>query len=277
MQQPWESRDHAALAAETGAARAADAGPALARLAELVGVVYRLRDPDGCPWDRKQTVDSMARNLVEEACEAAEAIATGDADHVAEELGDVLMNVVLMARIAEQAGRFDLGEVARGIATKLVRRHPHVFGDMDAADADAALASWEASKRAEGKASGGALAGVASGLPALLAALKIGQKAAATGFDWPSADGALDKLREELDELAAASTPAELEDELGDVLFAAVNVARKHGLDPEQALQRATAKFRRRFAVVEAHFGERLGDTPLQDLERVWRTEARGA
>ena len=277
MQQPWESRDHAALAAETGAARAADAGPALRRLAELVGVVYRLRDPDGCPWDRKQTVDSMARNLVEEACEAAEAIATGDADHVAEELGDVLMNVVLMARIAEQAGRFDLGEVARGIATKLVRRHPHVFGDMDAADADAALASWEASKRAEGKASGGALAGVASGLPALLAAFKTGQKAAATGFDWPSADGALDKLREELDELAAASTPAELEDELGDVLFAAVNVARKHGLDPEQALQRATAKFRRRFAVVEAHFGERLGDTPLQDLERVWRTEARGA
>src|SRR5262245_7905168 len=171
--------DFGALARRLGAERAASEGEALARLAELVGIVYRLRDRDGCPWDLSQSVDSMALNLVEEACETHEAVANGDDAHVAEELGDTLMNVVLIARIAEQAGRFDLGEVAAGIAEKLVRRHPHVFGDRKAADARAALASWDEAKgreKAEKRGgSTGVLDGVPESLPALAAALRTGE------------------------------------------------------------------------------------------------------
>ena len=269
--------DFAALARRLGAERAAAEGEALARLAELVGIVYRLRDPDGCPWDRSQSVDSMALNLVEEAAETHEAVANGDDAHIAEELGDTLMNVVLIARIAEQAGRFDLGAVAAGIAEKLVRRHPHVFGDRKADDARAALASWDEAKSREkaekrtGRA--GVLDGVPESLPALAAALRTGEKAAKVGFDWPDANGALLKLDEELAELRAAAATGDkdrVEDELGDVLFSAVNVARKQGLDPELALRRAIGKFRRRFAVIERALGERLGTAPLEELERHW-------
>lgn len=269
---------HEELARAEGAARAVREPAALARLNELVGIVYRLRDDDGCPWDRKQTVESMAKNLVEEAFETSEAIASGDDVHMAEELGDALMNIVLMARIAEQEGRFDLGTVASGIATKLVRRHPHVFGDRQADDAEQALASWNESKAAEGKDKGSVLDGAPAGLTALLMALKVGGKAADVGFDWPDATGALDKLGEELDELREAADgsvdPAAVEDELGDVLFAAVNVARKHGLDPELALHRTIGKFRRRFAAVERALGDRMGSASLEEMEAVWRAAA---
>lgn len=270
-----ESTDpHADLARTEGAFRAEREAEATSRLAELLGIVYRLRDEDGCPWDRKQTLASMTPNLVEEAFEVTEAVASGDDPHVAEELGDTLMNVILMARIAEQEGRFDLAAVAAGIATKLVRRHPHVFGDRSADDADAALASWNDAKAAEGKARSSLLDGVPSGLPALLTALKLGQKAAEVGFDWPDATGALDKLTEEVAELTAAESGPDVEDELGDVLFAAVNVARKHGVDPELALRRTVAKFRRRFAHLEAELGEGLSDASLEEMERLWRAAA---
>jgi MazG family protein len=269
--------DFAALARRLGGARAAREAAAVARLAELVGVVYRLRDKDGCPWDLSQSVDSMALNLVEEACEAHEAVANGDDAHVAEELGDTLMNIVLIARIAEQEGRFDLGTVAAGIAEKLVRRHPHVFGDRQAADAQAALASWDEVKGKEPSAQRAArssvLDGVPESLPALAAALRTGEKAAKVGFDWPDAQGALLKLDEELAELRAAvagGDRARVEDELGDLLFSAVNVARKQGLDPELALRRTIGKFRRRFAIIERALGERLGTAPLEELERHW-------
>jgi MazG family protein len=277
--------DHAALARAEGSARAAGETAALARLAELVGIVYRLRDPDGCPWDRSQSVDSMALNLLEEACETHEAVANGSDAQIAEELGDTLMNILLIARIAEQGGRFDLATVAAGIAEKLVRRHPHVFGDRQAADSQAALASWNEAKDKEKAAvsatsveAGAAsrpsvLDGVPEALPALAAALRTGEKAAKVGFDWPDASGALQKLDEELAELRAAAASGEraaIEDELGDVLFSAVNVARKHGLDPELALRRTIGKFRRRFAVVERVLGERLGSAPLGELERHW-------
>lgn len=287
--------DFGAVARQQGAARAASEAAALARLAELLGIVYRLRDPDGCPWDLSQSIDSMALNLVEEASEAHEAIANGSDAHIAEELGDTLMNILLIARIAEQGGRFDLGQVAAGIAEKLVRRHPHVFGDKRAADSQAALASWNEAKgqeqaeavKALGGAGGGSgepgtgrgsvLDGVPDALPALAAALRTGEKAARVGFDWPDATGALLKLDEELAELRAAVASgdrARVEDELGDVLFSAVNVARKQGLDPELALRRTIGKFRRRFAVIERALGERLGSAPLEELERQWLAAA---
>jgi MazG family protein len=272
---PTPVPDPADIARTTGAERAASETEALARLAELLGVVYRLRDPDGCPWDLSQSVDSMAQNLVEEAFEAHEAMANGTDEEIAEELGDALMNILLIARIAEQGKRFDLAQIASGIATKLVRRHPHVFGDKSAGDVGEALASWNESKAAEGK--GGrksVLDGVPEDLPALLAALRTGEKAAAVGFDWPDDKGALLKLDEELAELrdaARAEDKAAVEDELGDVLFSAVNVARKHGLDPELALRRTIAKFRRRFEVIERALGDRLGEADLEELERHWQ------
>jgi uncharacterized protein YabN with tetrapyrrole methylase and pyrophosphatase domain len=199
----------------------------------------------------------MALNLVEEACETHEAVANGADAQIAEELGDTLMNILLIARIAEQGGRFDLAGVAQGIAEKLVRRHPHVFGEKRAVDQGEALASWNAAKSAE------------KGAPA---------RAAKVGFDWPDASGALLKLDEELAELRAAAASgdrARIEDELGDVLFSAVNVARKQRLDPELALRRTIGKFRRRFGVIEAALGERLGSAPLEELERLWLAAAR--
>ncbi len=222
----------------------------------------------------------MAKNLVEEAYEAVEAIAAGDDAHIAEELGDVLMNVLLMTRIGVQEQRFATGDVAGGIAEKLVRRHPHVFGDGAAADADEALVSWNDSKALEKTAQDdGVLGEVSSGLPPLLAARKLGSKAAETGFDWPSVGGALDKLKEEvveLDEALAADDKANIEAELGDVLFSAVNVARKAKVDPELALRRTLAKFRRRFRAVELELGDDLANSSLDEMERIWRRAADG-
>jgi MazG family protein len=289
---PWSDRDHAALAAELGATRASGESRAVTRLTELLGVVWRLRDADGCAWDRKQTVESMASNLIEEAYEAVEAISDCDDAHIAEELGDVLMNVFLIARIGEQEGRFDLSDVVSGISEKLVRRHPHVFGPSEAGDAEQALASWNESKALEKDASeSGVLDGVSDGLPALLVASKLGKAAAGIGFDWPGVMGALDKLREEVGELETAAAEYEkagdskdlrsaagfydrVEDELGDVLFSAVNVARKTGVDPELALRRTLGKFRRRFASVEAALGEGMSEASLEDMEKAWRAAA---
>lgn len=274
----WTERDHAAMARQLGAARSADERDAAARLLELMGVVYRLRDDDGCPWDREQSLDSMTKNLVEEVFETSEAIAARDDAHTCEELGDVLMNVVLMARIAEQEKRFGLADVAAGIAEKLVRRHPHVFGDVSADDAENALATWNAAKaeeRAGQKRS--ALGDVPTDLPALAVAVKIGKRAAGTGFDWPDVSGAVDKLDEETRELREAVASGDtdrIEDELGDVLFAATNVARFAGVDPELALRRTLAKFRRRFTAIEEHFGDELGEASLDEMERVWREAA---
>lgn len=275
----WDDQDHRALAARLGADRSVAEADAVQRLAELVGVVFRLRDDNGCPWDRKQTLASMAAHLLEEATETVDAVAREDSAHVAEELGDTLMNVLLMSRIGADEGRFDLGDVATGIAEKLVRRHPHVFGDLSAADADAALASWNASKAREREGRAGSLLDEVSGhLPALAAARRLGSVAAGAGFDWPDAEGAFLKLREELAELDQAHRdgPADaVEDELGDVLFSAVNVARKLGIDPEHALRRTMAKFRRRFAALEAALGDELSTAGLERMEELWRAAAR--
>ncbi|MBM4014424.1 MAG: nucleoside triphosphate pyrophosphohydrolase [Planctomycetes bacterium] len=253
--------------------------PRVVELTRLAAIVDRLRD--GCPWDREQTLATMAPCAQEEAAEVADAVANGGADAICEELGDLLMNVFLMARIAEQAERFGLADVARRIAEKLVHRHPHVFGDATARTADQALSQWDQIKEAERAAVAGAahprsrLDEVPLRLSPLARAQKLGRKAAKAGFDWPEAAGALDKVREELAELEAERTgggPRErLEAELGDLLFAVVNVARKLDLDADQALRGANGRFERRYREVERRLGDRLPGATLAEMERAWQ------
>jgi MazG family protein len=239
----------------------------LRALHDLLALMARLRDPQqGCPWDRAQDFASIAPHTIEEAYELAAAIERADPERIGDELGDLLFQVVFHARLAEERGWFDFAAVARGIHDKLVRRHPHVFATAASADADHDTGTlsrdWETGKRAERAARGdaGTLADVPLALPALTRAAKLGRRAAQVGFDWPAADGARLKLDEELAEMDAAAAAVagdpkrrgELEDELGDVLFSVVNVARLHGLDPEGALRAANAKFERRFAAMES-------------------------
>lgn len=232
----------------------------------LVRTIWRLRQPDGCPWDREQTHGSIQRNMVEEAYEAVDAIDGGDPRHLAEELGDVLMQVLLHAQIADDAGAFSIDDVVAGLDEKLVRRHPHVFGDAAAADEGEVLAIWEQVKDAEREgADQGLLDSVPRSLPALMECQKVSKRAARAGFDWPSADAVWGKVAEERAEFEAeepGSEAAELE--FGDVLFALVNVARKEGVDAERALRRSTAKFRRRWAAMER--AAREAGTPLEEL-----------
>jgi XTP/dITP diphosphohydrolase len=258
-------------------------------LAELIAVVDRLRDPDGgCPWDLEQTHTSLVPYVLEEAHELADAIHHGDDGHLAEELGDLLLQVLLHARIASEEGRFDLAAVARGISAKLVRRHPHVFaaeaGERPA-DAAGVRASWEAIK-AEERAEAGAgapasasplsdqLAGKVRGQPALAGAMTISRKAAAAGFEWEAIDGVWEKVHEELEELkqaVASGDRAHAQTELGDVLFTLVNVGRWCGLDPEAGLAGTNRRFLDRFARVEAALGGNLQGRGINDLEQHWR------
>ena len=260
-------------------ARMADARyPQLERLLEIV---TRLRAPDGCPWDRKQTEQSMAPHLLEETYEALDAIQAEDADESCEELGDVLMNVLMIAQIAGEAGRFDAEDVARAISDKLVRRHPHVFGDVQADDADQVLENWEAIKQKEkGDAPRSVLAGVPTALPALLRAYRIGEKAARVGFEWPDREGPREKLTEELGELDAALDAGDqdaAEHELGDVLFSVVNLARHAKINPEMALRRTIDRFHARFSFIESELGERLREASLEEMESAWqRAKAAG-
>ena len=241
---------------------------------DLLRVMELLRAPGGCPWDRAQTHQSIRQNMLEEAYEAADAIDHMDMDNLKEELGDVLLQVVFHARIAQEAGQFTFDDVADGICKKLVYRHPHVFGTADARDGSEALAAWDAQKRAEKgqKTTADALDSVARALPALTRAAKLQGKAAKAGFDWKDVSPALDKLSEELEELKAAiREDSNVEEELGDLLFAAVKAGRFAGVDGEQALQRACEKFIRRFRMVE-----RLAEGPLDRmdvpaLEALWR------
>ena len=245
------------------------------QLARLLAVIERLRGPGGCPWDREQTEATMAPHLLEETYEALEAIASGRAELEREELGDVLMNVLMISQIAKERGRYDLEQVAAAIADKLVRRHPHVFAAAEVGDAKAVLQNWERIKRSEqGEASQrGVLAGVPKDLPALLKAFRIGEKAARVGFDWPDAQGPRAKVQEELNELDGAlrdGSAAEAALELGDLLFAIVNLARHHAINPEMALRATIEKFTRRFAYVETTLGDRLGTASLAEMDRAW-------
>lgn len=261
-------------------------------LRRLIAIVDRLRAPDGCPWDLKQTLVSVAPHLIEEAHELQEAIETapsGRDAHVVEEAGDLLMGVVLLARIAQDQARFDLAEVAAAVGDKLIRRHPHVFGDARADDAQQALANWESIKREERAASAvdsSALAGSPTALPALARARRLGEKAMAAGFRWSDARGALAKVKEEIAELEAAfdaldptasnspDTRARVEHELGDVLIAAAFLGNYLSLDAEQAARAALRRFEARFRVMEALLPRPLNACDLPTMMAAW-TEAK--
>ncbi len=247
-----------------------------AAIEELRGIVARLRAPNGCPWDQEQTHSSLRAGLLEEAYEVVEAINQRDDTNLREELGDLLLQVVFHAQIAHEEGRFDLDAVARAISEKLIRRHPHVFGEDKCADSSEVLVRWEDIKRAEkGAAIQSALDGVSGGLPALMRSEKVQKKAARVGFDWPALGPVLEKIREEVAEVEAelGNGPARLEDEIGDLLFSVVNLARKLKIDGEVALHRATDKFIGRFQQVEKLAAERaleLQKLSLEQLDELW-------
>lgn len=257
----------------------------------LVETIWRLRQPDGCPWDRKQTHESIGKNMIEEAYEALDCIEAGDEAHLREELGDVLMQVVLHAQIAADAGAFTMADVARDINDKLIRRHPHVFGECSATSADEVLAIWDSVKLAEkgakdadaaeaGERPEGLLEGVPRSLPALMEAQKVSRKAASAGFEWETVADVWDKVAEERAEFEAeAPGTAERELEFGDLIFALVNVARKEGIDAESALRASTAKFRERWAAMEnaAHEGGvSLESLTTEQLNSLWDKVKRG-
>ena len=235
----------------------------------LVAIMARLRDPEhGCEWDVAQSFETIAPYTIEEAYEVADAIARGDMAELKDELGDLLLQVVFHARIAEEAGAFALPDVIAAISDKMERRHPHIFGNAETGG----KAMWEQIKAAErgAKADGSALAGVALALPALLRAEKLQKRAARVGFDWPDASGPRAKIDEELAEVETAPAD-EVEEEIGDLLFAVVNWARHQGIDPEAALRTANAKFERRFRAMEASAGSDFATLSLDQMEELWQ------
>ncbi|MBD8898044.1 nucleoside triphosphate pyrophosphohydrolase [Rhodanobacter sp. DHG33] len=251
---------------------------------ELLAIMARLRDPaQGCPWDVQQDFASIAPYTIEEAYEVADAIDRGDFDDLREELGDLLLQVVFHAQMAAEQGRFDFDDVAQAISAKMIRRHPHVFGETRYADLAAQKQAWEELKAAERAAKGeahdsSALAGVSRGLPEWKRATKLQQRAATVGFDWPDHRPVLDKLAEEIGEVRAefdaGADPARLEDEIGDVLFVVANLARHAGVDFSRALRHANAKFERRFRRMEqlaAGEGGVLAERDLVAQEALWR------
>lgn len=238
---------------------------------QLLEIMAQLRHPEkGCPWDVEQSFATIAPYTIEEAYEVADAIERNDLPALKDELGDLLFQVVFHARMAEEAGHFGFDDVANAISDKMLRRHPHVFGDAEKPD-------WEGIKalEREGNADASALGGVALGLPALLRAEKIQKRAARTGFDWPNAEGAKAKIFEEIAEVEAAADQDAREDEIGDLLFAVVNWARKIDIDPEAALRRATAKFDRRFRAMESMAGDAFAGLGLEAMEALWQEAKR--
>lgn len=242
------------------------------QLDRLLRIMARLRDPSsGCEWDRAQRFETIVPHTIEEAYEVADAVARGDLDDIRDELGDLLFQVVFQARIAEEAGQFAFDDVARSIADKLEARHPHIFGDAQP-PGEARDARWEALKAAERSAKGAtsALDGVAVALPALMRAEKLQKRAARVGFDWPDPAGPAAKLAEEIAELAEAEGPERFE-EAGDLLFAAVNLVRAHGIAAEDALRAANAKFERRFRAMEQLAAGDFAALDLDQQEALWQ------
>jgi MazG family protein len=246
-------------------------------VARLRAIVSLLRSPEGCPWDREQTHESLRAGLLEEACETIDAISNADDANLREELGDLLLQVVFHADLAAERGAFTLEDAAQHTCEKLIRRHPHVFGDVDAADTQAVLRQWEQIKREEKGERASIMDGIPRALPALIRAANIQKKAARVGFDWPDTTGVIDKFREELSELAVEIESGDhkaLEHELGDLLFTAVNMARKLGIEPELALEHANQRFISRFQHMErsaATKNQKLEDLISEDLEDLWR------
>lgn len=245
-------------------------------LQKLLDLVARLRAPDGCPWDKEQTLPDVRAYLLEETHELAGAIDGGDWDELAEELGDVMFQVAFIGRLAEEAGAFSLSQVIDGVHRKMVERHPHVFGGEALADAEAVRQAWERRKLAREPKRDSLFSGVPSSLPALLGAYRLTQKAAGVGFDWPAAEAVLDKMEEEIGELRealAAGRRDAVKEEVGDLLFTIANLARKVDTDPEAALAGTNLKFRKRFAKIEeglAARGKTAGEATLEEMDALW-------
>jgi tetrapyrrole methylase family protein/MazG family protein len=277
--------DNPLMSEITPSAAAVEAGRLFARFVELIA---RLRAPGGCPWDREQTHESIKPMTIEEAYEVAHAIDEKDDDELTGELGDLLLQVVFHANIAQERGAFAVQQVIQRVTEKMVRRHPHVFGEDEAATAGDVLRSWEAIKarerEAKGKEDESMLDSVHKGLPAVMEAFQMTTKVSRVGFDWRSADDALVKLDEEVAELreaiASGDAPAKVAEEVGDLLFVAVNVARLAGVDPESGLKAANRKFRRRFRHIEERLGaegRKPADSTLEEMDRLWdEAKARG-
>lgn len=245
-------------------------------LARLLAIMATLRGPQGCPWDKKQTFHSLKAYLLEETYELVDAIDSGDPKEHCGELGDLLLQIVFQSQIAAESGRFDFHDVAQGIADKLIRRHPHIFADARADTPEEVVETWEKVKEAEG---GGLLDGVPNAMPALQKSDHLCKKAARVGFDWPDMSGVLDKVKEEATELANAATTEEKEHEMGDLLFAVANLARKMNIDPEQALQKANNRFRNRFSHVEKRLSEQgksLQESTLEQMDALWDEAKKG-
>jgi tetrapyrrole methylase family protein/MazG family protein len=246
--------------------------------AKLVETVARLRGPDGCPWDRQQTHESLRKYAIEETYEVVEAIETGDPIKIEDELGDMLLQVLLHAQIASESGQFDIAGVCKVIREKLQRRHPHVFADTQISGVEDVLANWDKIKHAEPgyEDRKSVLDGVPKSLPALMRAVKLSKKAAKTGFDWPDVHAIFGKIEEEtceLKEAIASSDKAKVKEEIGDLLFTIVNVARHEDIDPEEALRAMLGKFSDRFSRIEDHArqaGCEISDLSLDEMDRIW-------
>ncbi len=256
------------------------------RFGELVGIMQRLLAPDGCPWDREQTLASLKGYLIEESYEVIEAIDAGDAAEHCEELGDLLFQIVFQAELRAAEGAFGIDDVIQAIARKMIHRHPHVFGDTKVKDSTEVLVNWgklKAEEHAEKGKKRRTLDGVPLELPALLRAQRIGEKAAAVGFDWPDAAGVREKIDEELQEIeeaVAGGDAREIEHEVGDLLLAVSRYAAKLGVAPEDALRSALRRFTSRFEAVEDRVtaaGGQVKDTPLEELDRIWIEVKRAA
>jgi ATP diphosphatase len=256
-------------------------------IAEAVAIMARLRAPEGCPWDREQTFDSIKRHTLEETYEVFDAIERRAWPDLKDELGDLLLQVLFYAQMASEAGYFTINDVAANLNEKLIRRHPHIFAGAEVADSSAVLRNWEQIKQTEkktiAKTHSSMLDDVPRSMPAMMEASKLGSRAAKVGFDWPSADGLFDKLQEEIGELKAELSPSTqsataIEAELGDLLFTVVNLARHLKVDPESALRSTNAKFRRRFAAMESVAGstDALAASSPEQLELLW-TQAKKA
>lgn len=246
----------------------------LKNLKELVEIVSVLRSPEGCPWDREQNHKTLRANLLEETYEALDAIDSEDVEGLKEELGDVLLQVVLHAQIASEEEKFTIEDVAKTISEKLIRRHPHVFGEVKVKNSDEVIVNWEQIKRQEKPERKSALSGIARTLPALMVATELSKKAVKTGFEWPNVESLWECLNSETEEFKKEAHKGDkpaMEDELGDILFTIVNVARWHKIDPELALLEANKKFKKRFQAMEAIAEKDLREYSIDELEELWQ------
>ena len=252
--------------------------------ARLLEVMDTLREK--CPWDREQTFESLRSNTIEECFELTDAIADGNMEGIREELGDVLLHIVFYSKMGEELGKFDFADVCNCLCDKLIYRHPHVYGEVKADNAEEVIHNWEMLKllekaKKERKAAGGVLSGVPRSLPAMVKALRIGQKAASAGFDWEQREDVWSKVKEEIAEVESeicAGNTAGIEEEIGDLFFALINASRLYGIDPETALERTNKKFMARFSHIEqgaAAMGKSLGEMTLDEMEKLWQ-EAKG-